>query len=1037
MVFRVLSNILTATKILWVGACGLALLLFLCTGAFAQEVEDSPEHPRLGPPRLLLDQPYIGQFGQEYYQNYGFEDYSRQPPTTSNLRNFYNSLGDPLLYGTESIRWVERQGLGVRRGFSSQSEGFSHGQAPGSSYGSLFNYVIVGTDGTDAWQARAIYANELRSKFTPLTFKMANVDGLRIDVGTEQDKFSAIASNLVPNNTFIVNTMMLGTHYERKLGFLNFGTTFLNAHQFEPRMESGHRTLKGVVGAVQRSTALVAIRISDGSPQDGSGGPVLHEVKVFVNGIHRPEADPFVIRLRARGAERQSYMAGLLRSGDRRPLPELDNDYQAINRGAVWNTYDPYINYASFDTDVFYRGYEFPFWIDHLFFRDFKLYGADHVLNADDEISVNSEFAHELSEFDPTTNPEGQFLGLHTLADLPQTFDGEEYGILYVDLEPFQEQITSVNIELALANDYHVEVSEIDLSGEAGDTPNPNYRDRYNYATFFRTVAATPGNPQDGRVRTVRVKVGAPTGLSIYSANVYGVLKGFEINGEFSRSNSFYQYASGMPAPRVPSEALSVNALNREQFPGTRSTIADNAYYLTIKRDFDRLGLGAELFSMGALYNTELRTYIGRSENNFGSLVAYNNVYLHRLVEDNDDNDRYPDSWYTNRPTIFQGQSDIDGIFPGLDEDRDGIPDTNRNFNGTPDYLEPFLMYDSDPQVYDYGLDLNHNDFIDVRENDIQPDLPYDPGLRGRHLYGTFEPIRRARITLGVMDAEQIAANDPSDFYYGNLGYERQIPALGQFFGVLSVERVEDGVADPLSIYSDEVLTPAQQLDREFAGLQRNIQLSPFLEEPRDDPLLFKNSTYTRMFVDARWKAVPNLTVHNKVKYEINSQHEGELYDGTFQEGNRLSRLTMVHKADYLWQIRPRLGLFSGLKFRYLKERQKTDDLTTAQERHIIPLLKLQYELTLRTRFQLGIQGLGMALPYSVTNEIQPINDFEQYDAVLMMTNNSQYFGYIISTNAGIGRRVKKHADSTRGETKDEDFTSAFINVILGFVDET
>ena len=90
MVFRVLRNILTATRTLWVGA-----LSFSCTSAFAQEVEDSPEHPRLGPPRLLLDQPYIGQFGQEYYQNYGFEDYSRQPPTTSNLRNFYNSLGDP------------------------------------------------------------------------------------------------------------------------------------------------------------------------------------------------------------------------------------------------------------------------------------------------------------------------------------------------------------------------------------------------------------------------------------------------------------------------------------------------------------------------------------------------------------------------------------------------------------------------------------------------------------------------------------------------------------------------------------------------------------------------------------------------------------------------------------------------------------------------------------------------------------------------------------------------------------------------------
>ena len=92
-----------------------------------------------------------------------------------------------------------------------------------------------------------------------------------------------------------------------------------------------------------------------------------------VNGVLRPDVEPFIVRLNKRGDDRQSYIAGRLRSGDRKPLPPLANDYQSINRGSSYNTYDPYINYAAFDVDVYYRGYEFPFWIDHLYYRDYKL----------------------------------------------------------------------------------------------------------------------------------------------------------------------------------------------------------------------------------------------------------------------------------------------------------------------------------------------------------------------------------------------------------------------------------------------------------------------------------------------------------------------------------------------------------------------------------------------------------------------------------------------------------------------------------------
>ena len=1026
-----------------------AILLLLGSHLCAQEDSDTPEDPVLGAPRILESQTFVGRFDEFEYENYGTYDYPRQVGITSNLRNLYSNLGDPLVYGSQSVSWVESRGLGVKRftgGSQGQSffggagdgdgsqvgEGGVHGQS-GASFRRLFNRVVVGTDGTDRWQSRIIWADEIRTRFTPLTLKMSNLDGLRLDLATKNNDLSVVFSSLRGwgNNYRILATpVMMGAHYERKVGFLNFGGTFVNAHATEPLMGNKSQSLRGVAAAAQTAPALIAIRISDDSPQDGRGGTVLHGVRILINGEERPDLVPFIVRLRKRGDERQTYMAGLLSSGDRKPLPPLENDYQVINRRSG-NTYDPYIDYAAFDTKVYHRGLEFPFWIDHLFYRDFKFFGPDHITNAghdatQKDVVVHQEFAHELVE------ASGDF-GFSTMADLPLAFDGEEYGILYLDLEPVAAYIQSVEVELDLANDYRVDLSEIPLAGQAPNPPNPNYRDRYRYASYFQTVARAEGSPQNGRVKTVRVRSGTSTGLSLYSGNVTGVYKGFEINAEFARSNTHFQYVAGEPEPRVAIEGISTQALTREVLPGQRNTISDDSYYVTVTRDFERFAFGGEYFSMGPLYNTEFRNFIGRDEHDLaGRPLAFNNVVPHRFVEDNDDDDRYPDSWYYNWPSDLQGQSDVDGIFPGLDEDSDGIPDTNRNFDALPDYVEPFLMYQSDPQIFDYGLDQNHNDFIDARENDIEPDYPYDSDLSGLHLYGTLKLAPGFGLTLGSLDAEQNAGAAPSKSLYARMDYKRRVPALGRFFGRFSLEKVEDGIADDLSIYSDRVLTTADLFELDFAGLQRNIQIAPFLEEPRDDPLLFKNSLWWRFFVDATWSTVPGFNMRNKVKYEINSQQEGEVFDGTFQDGDRHTRWTMVHTIDYNWRLLTRWSLFSAYKFRYRKEWTKHLE-STVNERHSIPIVKLNYHLTERTKIQLGMQGLTSVLPYRVGDLARTERDFEQRDTVLMMTNISDYFGYIVSTRLGFSKRVKEFDDPLSGLIGDEDFVSAFINVVIGF----
>ena len=246
--------------------CAFALL---ASDSFAQTSGDerTGETKEIGAQRVLESSAFLGRF-TESYTNWGEVDYPRQIGITSNLRNYYSLMGDPLVYGSESIRWVERRGLGVQRYAGSSgsqlSERLAHGQS-GSSFARLFNYVVVGTDGTDDWQSRFIYANEIRTRITPLTLKMSNLNGLRVDVGSENNSFSAIFSRLhAPiyssgrenDQNIKAKALLWGAHYERHVGFMNFGATFVNAHQHEPMMEQKALSTKGVPGAMQNAHRL-------------------------------------------------------------------------------------------------------------------------------------------------------------------------------------------------------------------------------------------------------------------------------------------------------------------------------------------------------------------------------------------------------------------------------------------------------------------------------------------------------------------------------------------------------------------------------------------------------------------------------------------------------------------------------------------------------------------------------------------------------------------------------------------------------------
>ena len=177
-------------------------------------------------------------------------------------------------------------------------------------------------------------------------------------------------------------------------------------------------------------------------------------------------------------------------------------------------------------------------------------------------------------------------------------------------------------------------------------------------------------------------------------------------------------------------------------------------------------------------FQTEIRTFLDPSYTvSLTNLYGLANRTLYwQLVDDNEDGDAYPDRRIGNLPGLIHDAKayDIDGVFPGQDEDRDGTPRTNRNLNTVPDYEEPFLMFDIEPNEYIYGLDRNNNDEPDFREDDGAVDYPYDYDQRGYHLFGQLDLTRRWKLAVGLHRVDEVEGGGRNHSSYAILSFRRE-----------------------------------------------------------------------------------------------------------------------------------------------------------------------------------------------------------------------------------------------------------------------
>ena len=1003
---------------------------------------DIPEVARVQPDRMFMRRPW------EKYRNYAHAEnmYTNYPTILSPYRDpkqfFYGPLGNRLAYGIPGYDWVETKGLGVQaRGSSALGITGDLYNYPGreqTTYRRYFEDVMSISEHTNRWSAGLTVAQEMRGRFTPLTLKVNAFPGFRLDFSTKQSDVSAL---FMTHGTYRMGAF----HLKRSVGLLDFGLTYVNAHESFSDQYGNALSRDGVLRHNQPFPEIIAVKFSDDSPEDNRGGPHIVDVNIRINGVVRTDIVPDIIEQIGGTTESSVGTIG--------------------SQGLVRNTYAQLS--AAFTSSVptqaaylQHRINEAPLYMDYLFFRDLRQ--NDHVdldrqydtyvwrgvefpieepwqlaVNVQPDASTSRNFYKKNADeilTDVFSADEVQAILLrnnalnHTFRPLEQSFRwrtddpgpiqvaGEDFVVYYFTLagEGF---IESVSFDALIANDYKVEVGTVSRTRKF-DADNPlaaidvPYTQRYSRPTLYRVVERAPGNVQDmSNLKRISFDIGTETGMEIFGFDFSTNLFGLKIDGEYARSIHHNRYPDGVPGPD-PSTPIRA---------GKRFDDVGEAYYVVARKEHERFDWGAEYFHMGPDYSTELVVLGTPAVGHFNSTVRL------MMVDDNDDNDRFPDSWFQQYIAGFVNEGvDADGVFPGKDEDGDGRPDTNKNGNQLPDYLEPFLMYTVESDDYVYDLDLNNNDRPDGREDDPEPDYPYPEDLEGTHLMGTYRIRPHLGLTLGRLDSRQQAGGGENVMSYGRLAWTGRRLGLGELNIENTLKRVHDSVPDRVLVSSDFSRGAFGKVHLAGFGYQQQFDLNLI-----EDGLNYRNSWANRFYAQARLSPIEGLSLYHNFRYELNRQQRGPLDDGTFQRTNEIRSLSSVHRIDYTWQPRrSKWEIVPALKVLFLRRTQDIIDVPLADEATVIPIVKASYHITPRTTFRAGAQGLP-GLKYRVKDHANNWNSFEQDVYVLMMTNRSDYFGYEIVTNVGVTLDRRTYDDPFRG-TDNTDILATFMQIVAG-----
>ena len=546
--------------------------------------------------------------------------------------------------------------------------------------------------------------------------------------------------------------------------------------------------------------------------------------------------------------------------------------------------------------------------------------------------------------------------------------DGREEIHLRYDLQdrsytgPDPSEIERVQVELVLANDYLVEM--------ASDRQT-DFRER----VVTVPVARAPGNVKDSsNQRVLALDYGLPTANQIAGFTVeVSDLEGFNAYLEVDINQQYKQYPNpNLERHHVASEESQAWMLNVSK--------TDYPYFTLL-----------EAFDFDPNYQTGFQVVDRNGIVDYGSPLRF-----YEFVDDNDDQDRFPD-W------ARQGSPRDRAIFPGWDENNDLISDFNQNDtnsspNRVPDYEEPFLRYYTDRPEFLYGIDQNHNGWIDRFENDEEADYPYKRDRKGYNLYSGVFLHPDLRVAAGRQRMDQRSDSRSAHADYLMVAGDHYFTGWGRARVFQDLRSVEDDIFDHLVQWT------------QLPNSQGELVPTPDIL-PAQNTLL--NTTWLGFDFD-RW---PGFKFNNMLKWQLYHQRDdpielqlrGQREDGSF--------LGMINKAEYRLQL-GKLSLSPAWKSEFRREAPVLLNQPERKELSQILLVVARFPVMLSSYLETGVEYHDfrqLRAPTPPGGE----DSFWETTTVAQLTNISDYQGYKLTTVLGfdITRRYRE-VEGTRTRTR-------------------
>ena len=949
---------------------------------------------------LMRNRDFLNLGAREPYLNYGRKEYDPYPAVLP-ARNRYDRLGNYLARGFNVLTWE----------FS--RPGFSEIDTRTAQYLGWFNDLIILSDSYRGWNYRVTLGEDIRTKLSDLTMKDPRFYGVLLDGASSDNKFTLLLSqggdqlNIPKFSTFKTtkersSVLIFGGHWETKLGsLLRLGATYFNQHMANMADGSGS-FIKGDTPYGMLQPASIEVIVEDDSPQESGVSAVVYDVDIVITGESMgqpvrlttiegdPDYDP-TLEPRIQG--------GIgVDGGGRQVVGEGDRVYfefqmpEFVLPSAADFAQNPDIPLAGitirsvrFMADVA-GDYRILMRQKHSYFDE-----KAHQKNVDKVAGGDDAYAPGGSKYvNPYTGLKGDDA---LLTPLEAAAAGEDIFKHWPVLpEPTTSTVNPfMQFQWDMENPENVAYTVVRSNGKSKTTANR---------------------------RIVSFDYAIPTGQALYGLDWDLTLKDITIRGEAVTNPQYFIFPVGSNA-------------------GKRSSKRSWAYYVTAEKPLPlSTKLGGEVFQLDPDYS-------GNYDSRRGGIPFFSDICTTcpqmqemNIMVDNDDNDQWPDEFNNEKPSADKRDS---GIFPGLDENMDLVPDSDQNLNGIPDWTEPVLFYDVDPPEFVYGLDFNNNGVVDFRENDALPDYPYRRDRRGAHLFITKDDLGTwgKWFSLGIYRMKELAGGNKANAVYAR--YENVISS--SYFGFLrindDIKWVKDGIRNDVYVWRDvgereRIQSPYPHLTgATLEARDLNTQLLP----PTPDALTMRNSMVNTLFIESRYKQITGLNIINNLQWIRNGQRQDEFDDGTVQEDGVLSTITMVNKLDYTikmgnLEIRP---MFKHLLLREHSEAQKRATGKGSIQSFSIhtPILRTRFDFTQKSNLQVAFQGFPF-WKHSLIDRADETLDTREWNLIVMMSNRSDHYGFNIASQFGF---KKVNREFTHESRKDDSFNTSlvFFDIVAGY----